>query len=125
MELKIQVTESRVFAKTVQLHGRLNNDTVAALDQELDRIAADLSVSVVVLDLAGLDYISSVGLRSIFRLQKMMAARSGKALVINPRPQVQKVFEIVNATDISAVFINDQELDDYLDLMQRKVVRGE
>jgi anti-anti-sigma factor len=125
VSLKIQVTESRVFANTVQLHGRLDNNTVAALDEELDRIAADPAVSVVVLDLAGLDYISSVGLRSIFRLQKMMAARNGKALVVNPRPPVQKVFEIVNATDISAVFINDQELDDYLDLMQRKVAKGE
>jgi len=122
--LKIGVTESRAFAKTVHLEGRLNNETVAAFDAELERIA-NSSATVVVLDLAGLDYISSVGLRSIFRLQKTMAARSGKALLVNPQPQVQKVFQIVNAADISAVFASVQELDDYLDLMQRKVLDGE
>ena len=124
MALKIGVTESRAFAKTVHLEGRLNNETVAAFDAELERIA-NSSATVVVLDLAGLDYISSVGLRSIFRLQKTMAARSGKALLVNPQPQVQKVFQIVNAADISAVFASVQELDDYLDLMQRKVLDGE
>ena len=124
MALKIEVTESRSFAKTVHLEGRLNNETVAAFDAELERIA-NSSATVVVLDLAGLDYISSVGLRSIFRLQKTMAARSGKALLVNPQPQVQKVFQIVNAADISAVFASVQELDDYLDLMQRKVLDGE
>ena len=124
MALKIGVTESRAFAKTVHLEGRLNNETVAAFDAELERIA-NSSATVVVLDLAGLDYISSVGLRSIFRLQKTMAARSGKALLVNPQPQVQKVFQIVNAADISAVFASVQELDDYLDLMQRKVIDGE
>jgi anti-anti-sigma factor len=107
----------------VELVGRLDNETVAALDEELDRIAAS-DVSVVVFDLGGLEYISSVGLRSIFRTQKAMAARSGKALLVNPSPQVKKVLEIVQAVDITAVFSSTEELDRYLDVMQRKVSEG-
>jgi hypothetical protein len=38
---------------------------------------------------------------------------------------VQKVFEIVKAADLAAVFSSVHELDRYLDAMQRKVVRGE
>jgi anti-anti-sigma factor len=109
----------------LKLHGRLDNDTVAGLDEELNRIDANPAVTVVVLELTDLEYISSVGIRSVFRLQKAMKARTGKALLVNPQPQVRKVFEIVNATDISAVFANDQELDDYLDMMQRKIVEGQ
>ena len=94
MALKIRSTENRTFSRTVELVGRLDNETVASLDEELDRLTAS-DVTVVVFDLAGLEYISSVGLRSIFRTQKAMAARSGKALLVNPRPQVRKVLEIV------------------------------
>lgn len=124
MELNIRVTESRSFSKTVHLEGRLNNATVAALDEELDRILRS-PVTVIVFDLAGLQYISSIGLRSFFRAQKAMAARSGKALLVNPQPQVQKVLDIVQAVDIAAVFTSTQELDQYLDAMQRKVVEGQ
>jgi anti-anti-sigma factor len=122
--LKVRVTENRPFTRTVSLDGRLNNETVGQLDEELNKIA-DSSTTVVVFDLADLEYISSVGLRSIFRIRKVMTGRSGKALLVNLRPQVQKVFEIVNAVDLTAVFASVQELDQYLDAMQRKVVDGE
>ena len=124
MALKIRSTENRTFSTTVHLEGRLDNATVAALDAELDRVLAS-DVTVVVFDLGSLDYISSGGLRSIFRAQKVMAARSGKAVLVNPRPPVQKVFEIVKAVDLGTVFTSVEELDRYLDVKQRKVTDGE
>jgi anti-anti-sigma factor len=122
--LKVRVEETRPYSRTVYLEGRLHNDTVATLDEELNRLL-NSTATVVVFDLSGLEYISSIGLRSIFRTQKAMAAKSGKALVVNPQPQVKKVFDIVNAADLTAVFTSVQELDRYLDTMQRKVVDGE
>jgi anti-anti-sigma factor len=122
--LKVRVVESRSFSKTVYLEGKLNNDTVAVLNEELAKIAGS-SASVVVFDLADLEYISSAGLRSIFGTRKLMAGRGGKAVLVNPRPQVQKVLDIVNAVDLTAVFTSTAELDKYLDAMQRKVVNGE
>jgi anti-anti-sigma factor len=122
--LKVRVVETRPFSKTVYLDGRLNNDTVAILDEELNKVASS-PATVVVLDLAGLEYISSIGLRSIFRIAKTMAAKAGKAILVNPQPQIQKVLEIVNAADLTAVFSSVQELDRYLDAMQRKVVQGD
>ena len=123
MTLNVRVTESRPFSRTVALEGRLNDVTVGLLDAELEKIASS-TATVVVFDLAGLEYVSSVGLRSIFRAQKAMTAKGGKTLLINPQPQVKKVFDIVNAADITAVFSSVQELDRYLDAMQRKVVEG-
>ena len=123
MALKIRSTENRTFSTTVHLEGRLDNATVAALDEELDRIIAS-AVTVVVFDLAGLEYISSGGLRSIFRVQKEMTSRSGKALLVKPRPPVQKVLDIVKAVDLGTVFTSVEELDRYLDVMQRKVSEG-
>jgi anti-anti-sigma factor len=122
--LKVRVVESRSFSRTVYLEGKLNNDTVAVLNEELAKIAGS-TASVVVFDLADLEYISSAGLRSIFGARKLMASRGGQAILVNPRPQVQKVLDIVNAVDLTAVFKSTAELDKYLDTMQRKVVDGQ
>jgi anti-anti-sigma factor len=124
MSLKVSVTQDRSFARTVHLNGRLDHASVVVLDSELDKLAQQ-PVDVLVFDLAGLEYISSAGLRSMFATQKAMAERSGRIVLMNPQPQVKKVFEIVKAADLTAVFSSVEELDRYLDTMQRRVVRGE
>lgn len=123
MSLKIQLQEGRPLTQTVALIGRLDTETTPSLDAELERILAT-PVKVIVFDLSGLNYISSAGLGALFRAQKAMKARSGEALLVNPQPQVQKVFDIVKAVDVKAIFRNVAELDDYLDEMQRRVTRG-
>jgi len=124
MALNVRVTQDRSFSRTIHLDGRLDSETVALLDNELRKLA-DASVDVVVFDLAGLEYISSAGLRSIFGTRQALAARSGRIVLLNARPQVQKVFDIVKATDLAAVFTSVEELDRYLDAMQRKIVDGQ
>jgi anti-anti-sigma factor len=124
MALKVRVTQDRSFSRTVHLNGRLDHESVMVLDSELDKLAHQ-PVDVLVFDLADLEYISSAGLRSIFGAQKAMAAKSGRIVLVNARPQVQKVFEIVKAADLTAVFTSVQELDRYLDTMQRKVIDGQ
>jgi anti-anti-sigma factor len=124
MALKVQVTQDRSFSRTVHLNGRLDHESAVILDNELDKLA-DQPVDVVVFNLANLEYISSAGLRSIFGVQKRMAERGGKIVLLNAQAPVQKVFEIVKAADLAAVFSSVEELDRYLDTMQRKVARGE
>jgi anti-anti-sigma factor len=124
MALKVRVTQDRSFSKTVHLDGRLDNETAPILDDELDKLA-DEPLDFVVFDLKDLEYISSAGLRAIFGARIAMAGSSGRIVLVNAQPQVQKVFDIVKATDIAAVFTNVQELDRYLDAMQRKVVDGQ
>ena len=76
----------------------------------------------VILDLADLDYISSAGLRVIFRIQKAVKSAGGQVLVVNLKPQVKKVFEIVDALPTMAVFKSYDEMDEYLDVMQRREI---
>jgi anti-anti-sigma factor len=124
MALKTRVDESRSLTKTLILEGRLDHDSVDAFDHQLDTVLGS-EVKVVVFDLAGLEYITSAGLRSILRAQKAMQARAGKAVVLNPQPQVQKVLDIIKLPELGAVFQSVQELDAYLDAMQKKIARGE
>jgi len=123
MALTVTVTEDRSFSRTVHLDGRLDNETAEDLDMEVDKLVRS-PANVIVFDLNALEYISSAGLRSIFRAQRAMAERSGRIVLVHARPQVLKVFEIVRAADLAAIFTSIEELDEYLDAMQQKIIDG-
>ena len=124
MTLDIRVEERRPLTKTVVLEGRLDHESADAFDEAVGVVLGS-DATVLVFDLAGLEYITSAGLRSIFRAQKGMAERGGRAVLLNPTPQVQKVLDIVKVADLAVLFRNVQELDGYLDAMQKKIVKGE
>ena len=117
--LNIHIAEGRPLTKTVALEGRLDTDTSGDFDKELEFLLGT-AVKILVLDMAKLDFVSSAGLSSLFRVQKQMKSRGGKTLMVHLQPQVKKVFEIVKTVDLETVFRNLQELDDYLDAIQNK-----
>jgi anti-anti-sigma factor len=121
--MNVRVVEGRSFSRTVFLQGRLTNETVALLDEPLARIVAS-PAKVVVFDLAELEYISSAGLRTFFRIQKVMTQRGGKVMLLSPQPAVQKVLAIANASDLTAIYATAEELDRYLDDVQRQITNG-
>ncbi|WP_077556583.1 STAS domain-containing protein [Rhodanobacter sp. B04] len=110
----------------VQVGGRLDAMTFGELDEAMLALLRQLDDGgTVVIDLAGLEYVSSAGLRSFAQIRKRMRARGGYTLLLNPQPQVRKVFEIVKAVPVNEVFTSTQELDAYLDRMQRRIIEGD
>ncbi len=107
----------------ISLAGSLDSDTAPQLEPVLDEAIAGVA-ELVVLDMAELDYISSAGLRVIFKASKALKAAGRRLAVAKRQPQIEKVFEILQALPDMAVFANDEELDDYLGAMQARV-RGE
>jgi len=120
MSLTIDVDTSKPPFQRLRLGGRLDTTTAPELEKAVDAVLAAKPLAVV-FDLGALEYISSAGLRAIFRTQKVMHAASGEVLTVNMQPAVQKVFDIVKALPLRSVFKSVDELDDYLDAMQRKV----
>lgn len=110
----------------VHVGGRLDAMTFGELDEAMLTLLPRLDDGgTVVVDLAGLEYVSSAGLRSFARIRKSMRARNGHTLLLNPQPQVRKVFDIVKAVPVNEVFTSTQELDAYLDRMQRQITEGD
>ncbi|MCZ8115860.1 MAG: STAS domain-containing protein [Lysobacteraceae bacterium] len=111
--------------RTCRLAGHLDTHTYQSADSELEPVLADPSVSLLVLDLSELEYISSAGLRTVFRARKSLGSRGGKVLVANPQPQIRKVFDLVKAVPFSEIFSSTAEADAYLDAMQKRVLSGD
>lgn len=120
MSLTVETETSLPFSATLHLQGRLDNDTAKLFDEKLEQALAS-DVKVLVFDLAKLDYISSAGILSVLKAQKAMAARHGKTLFGYLQPGVKKVFDIVKAVDLSTVFASVEELDGYLDAIQKQL----
>lgn len=107
---------------TVWLEGRLDAASFGEFDEALRDITPMVdNGGTLIVDLSALDYISSAGLRSLAQLRKQMHDRAGRVLLLNPQPQVKKVFDIVKAVPVAEVFASVAELDQYLDHMQRKI----
>lgn len=111
-------------SQRVEVGGRLDTHTYGELDDRLTLVLA-AKVQALVLDLAHLEYVSSAGVRSIFRARKLLAARGGTLVLANTQPQVQKVFDIVKAVPLSEIFRSVQEADAYLDRIQKRIVAGD
>ncbi len=115
--------ENRSIA-IMRLIGSLDTDTAPQFDDKAGEISLP-SVKLVMLDMKHLEYISSAGIRSVFKLFKMMKNRGGKVGASNRQPQIIKVFEIIQALPDMQIFANDEEMDEYLAVVQEKIRNGE
>ena len=122
LDTKVSVDEEQSLAR-VSLVGALNTDTAPGFEQRLQTVI-EAGHQLTVLDMKELDYISSAGLRVIFKAAKQAKASGRSLAAANRKPHIDKVFEILKALPDMAVFADDQELDDYLDAMQAQV-KGE
>ena len=84
----------------VELSGRLDTSTAPVLDKT---ISEDISENVqLTLDLKGLEYISSAGLRVLLSAQKKMQKAGGMTLK-NVCAEVMEVFEMTGFADILVI----------------------
>jgi len=124
MSLDIIITPEESNGKRVAISGSLDSNTSPALQKRIDA-EIDESVSTTIIDFKDLDFLSSAGLRVIFKTKKIMDNSGGRFLLVNLQPQIKKVFEIIKALDGMNVFKDQEEMDDYLTAMQIKVKEGE
>lgn len=82
---------------TVALEGRLDTTTAPQLEAELKRSLN--GITALTLDIEGLEYLSSAGLRVILSAQKVMN-RQGKMVVKNANDTIMEIFEVTGFSDI-------------------------
>lgn len=119
MTLKVDVQQKAGRAYVVYPSGSLDSSTYNILEQEIDALLKK-TPAMVVLDMEHLEYLSSAGVRVIFKTQKILKEGGGKLVFMNLQPQIRKVFDIINALPSLQVFGSVAELDEYLDVMQKK-----
>lgn len=98
MVINIEKTNDAV---TIMLTGRLDTTTAPILEGNINE---QLEVSsAIVMDMAGLEYISSAGLRVLLGAQKKVSAQSGSMKLINVSEAVMDVLEMTGFADILVI----------------------
>ena len=85
---------------TIEIVGRLDTITAPALDKTIHEEIGDTKN--LVLNMKGLEYISSAGLRVLLGAQKKMQ-KIGSMKLINVRDEVMDVFEMTGFADILVI----------------------
>lgn len=100
----MEINESEM--KRVQLFeviGRVDSSNAAELGSALDRVVDD-GKSNLVLDLGGVEYMSSAGLREMVRVLKRVRRGGGDLRIANPSPRVKEVLELAGLNTIFEIF---------------------
>ena len=118
MTLKVASSEKSQGVFIISPEGSLDTDTYPILEEKVDLIL-DTSPDMLIFDLEKLDYISSMGVRVIAKAKKSLKKNEGKVVLLNLQPQIRKVFEIIKALPSEQIFESVEELDRYLDTMQK------
>ena len=92
--------ESNNSAAVIGITGRLDTVTAPELEEYINSRLG--GIETLTLDCAGLEYISSAGLRVLLRTQKKMAL-CGELKLINVSPIIMEIFEITGFSEILTI----------------------
>ena len=122
LEVSINKKQNEVFI--VSLLGSLDSETYADLEKKTNSILS-LSPKVIIFDMEGIKYISSMGVSVILTTKKALENMGGVFIMANLQPQIKKVFEIVSTLPNLKIFASVEEADAYLAKMQQDEIDKE
>ena len=85
---------------TIEVVGRLDTTTAPALDKTISEDVSDTQH--LILDLKGLEYISSAGLRVLLSAQKKLQ-KNGALTVRSVREEVMEILEMTGFVDVLTI----------------------
>lgn len=93
---------------TLRFIGRLDATSSPAAEQKIDEVLSG-GATVIILDLAGLAYMSSAGLRVILATAKKLSRLTGQLVLCGLQDGVRTVFEISGFVSIVKIVATEAE----------------
>ncbi len=95
-------------ALILALSGYLDAHTVADFDRNTDEVIAS-GTSRLVLDLQGLNYISSAGIGALMSLSQRLKKSGGDLVLLQPTDKVYKILDLLGFTKIFHLSASEDE----------------
>ncbi|MFW6241540.1 MAG: STAS domain-containing protein, partial [Thermodesulfobacteriota bacterium] len=108
MPLRISAREKQPGVMAVSPVGALDAQTCPMLDERLSAIL-ESRPGLLVLDMKFVDYVSSIGISAILKARKAIQKTGGRLRLMHLRPQVRKIFDIINALPSQPIFSGTAE----------------
>ena len=94
----------------VAVLGRLDMTSAGTLEHELETVIAGGQRRLAI-DMSGLDYLSSAGLRALMVTAKRLQELQGKLVLVGLRGTVKEVLEIAGLANVFPVFATEADLE--------------
>jgi len=114
MALDIKVVKQKNFVYSVELQGSIDTETAPRLNEELNELI-DERTKAVILDMGGVNYISSAGIAAVLGAKKALKEKSASFAMTNVQPQIKKVLDVMKILPMIDIFEDMPEADKYID----------
>ncbi len=114
MALEINITKKPNYVYSVKLNGSIDNETHQQLEDKLKEISNE-ETKAMVLDMGGITYISSIGIKTILVTKKNLENVQANFSMVNLQPQIKKVLDIMKILPMIDIFNDMPEADRYID----------
>ena len=121
MVLNIAVEKRQEGDFLLSLNGSIDSQSYMELEARLKPLLVS-STKVLMLNMAEVSYISSMGISTILSAKKFIEQRNGTFIMTDLQPQIKLAFEIINALSNMRVFQSVAEADAYLTAVERKEI---
>ena len=101
-----QKREGEVY--TFFLNGRFDAHSAGEVEEKLD-LAVSQGAQKLLVDLSGVEYISSAGLRVLLAIAKKLKEKEGQIKLCCLQPYVKEVFDVAGLTQIFKIYGTHQE----------------
>ena len=98
MEIKTTVEDGKA---SLVLEGKLTVQTSPELGAAVDGLPAE--VCDIDVDLSGVSYVASAGIRVLVATDKLAVSRGGRMRLLHPRDEVMEVFEMTGLAEVFAI----------------------
>ena len=114
MPLSIKINEKAKNVYYVILNGSLDTETHHKLEKSLEGIVTR-DIKAIFLDMAGVNYISSTGIKVVVMLKKKLDEENASFAMINLQPNIKKIFDVMKLLPILEIFDEMPDADKYID----------
>ena len=97
LDIKVLPQENNVYC--IRLAGSIEEETYRSLEKVL-KDAINRSISVIIIDMQGVDYVSSAGIGILVGAKTAAKEKSAAFRMINLQPKVKKVFEVMRLASV-------------------------
>lgn len=101
MELQYREVENHI--KLLRLIGRLDIVGVGEIETKFAAYSSEENARIIV-DLSDVDFLASIGIRLLTLNAKSIASRSGRIVLLNPKPDIKAVLEITGIPAIIPIY---------------------
>jgi anti-anti-sigma factor len=105
--MEMQVTAISDISARIVLTGRLDLTGSGKIDLAFNAVAG--SNRYIVVDISGVTFVASIGIRTLVLGAKTVQRRGGRLLLLNPQAEVEQVLEMTGVLDLLPVVHSEAE----------------